>query len=112
MAEQNRVLIAGAGPVGLTLALNLARRGIAFTLLEASDRIFDDPRAGTIHPPTLEMFETIDVAAIMIARGLVVPNYHYRDRREGVIANFDLGVLADDTEFPFRLMLEQHRLCY
>ena len=112
MSERDRILIAGGGPVGFTLAFNLARRGIPFTLLEAGEKIFDDPRAGTIHPPTLEMFETVGVAKTMIARGLVVPNYHYRDRRTGIVADFDLGALKDDTPFPFRLMLEQHKLCY
>lgn len=112
MSGRDRVLIAGGGPVGFTLALCLARRGIPVTLFEAGDKIFDDPRAGTIHPPTLELFDGIGAAQAMIARGLVVPNYQYRDRRLGVIADFDLGSLRDDTRFPFRLMLEQHKLCF
>ena len=95
-----RVLIAGAGPVGLTAALNLARRGIPVTVLEAGDKIFDDPRAGTIHPPTLEMFAESGVTDAMLARGYIVRNYQYRDRRTGVVADFDLGALPDDT--PYR----------
>src|SRR5262245_48317601 len=105
------VVVAGAGPVGLTAALNLVRRGISVIVLEAGDRIFDDPRAGTIHPPTLEMFTTIGVTDLMLARGYVVRNYQYRDRRAGIVADFDLGVLADDTPYPYRLMLEQHKIC-
>jgi 3-(3-hydroxy-phenyl)propionate hydroxylase len=105
------VLIAGAGPVGLTAALNLVHRGIPVTILESSDRIADDPRAGTIHPPTLELFATVGVTDAMLARGYVVRNYQYRDRRAGLVADFDLGVLADDTSYPFRLMLEQHKIC-
>src|SRR5215470_12276199 len=105
------VLIAGAGPVGLTAALNLVRRGIPVTILEAGDRIADDPRAGTIHPPTLELFATTGMTDTMLARGYVVRNYQYRDRRSGVVADFDLGALADDTPYPFRLMLEQHKIC-
>ena len=112
MPTHKPVLIAGAGPVGFTVALSLARRGIPCVILEASDRIFDDPRAGTIHPPTLEMFDCLDVTSIMMEQGYVVRNYHYRDRRDGLVANFDLGVLKDDTPFPYRLMLEQHKICY
>ena len=106
-----RVLIAGAGPVGLTAALDLARRGIPVTVLEAGDKIFDDPRAGTIHPPTLELFAASGVTDAMLARGYIVRNYQYRDRRTGVVADFDLGALADDTPYPYRLMLEQHKIC-
>src|SRR6187397_2061929 len=110
--NNERVLIAGAGPVGLTAALVLARRGIPVTVLEAGDTIFDDPRAGTIHPPTLELFAESGVTDAMLARGYIVRNYQYRDRRTGVIADFDLNALADDTPLPYRVMLEQHKICY
>ena len=106
------MLIAGGGPVGYTVAVILARRGIPFTLLEAGDRVFDEPRAGTNHPPTLELYDTIGATAEMIAQGFTVSNYKYWDRTEGLIAEFDLSTLADETPFPFRLMLEQHRVCY
>lgn len=112
MDEDNQILIAGAGPVGYTAALNLAAFGIPFTLLEADTKIFDDPRAGTIHPPTLEMFENLGLTETLLERGYVVGNYHYRDRKTGLVADFDLGVLADDTPYPFRLMLEQHKISH
>ena len=108
----DRILISGAGPVGYTMALNLARLDIPFTLFEAGDSIFEDPRAGTIHPPTLEMFEDSGVTATALEQGLLVHRYQYRDRKDGIVADFDLGVLKDDTRHPYRLMLEQHRLSH
>lgn len=112
MSEYDKILIAGGGPIGFTIALNLARKGIPFTLLEAGATIFDDPRAGTIHPPSLELFAGLDVTPIMLEQGYVVGNYHYRDRKSGVIADFHLDILADETPYPYRLMLEQHKICY
>lgn len=112
MAADDRVLIAGGGPIGYTMAINLARLGIPFVLLEAGNKIFDDPRAGTIHPPTLELFDTIGATKTFLERGYVVRNYQYRDRKTGVVADFDLSVLKDETPFPHRLMLEQHKICY
>ncbi|NQV57999.1 MAG: FAD-dependent monooxygenase [Rhodospirillales bacterium] len=112
MAEKDRIIIVGGGPVGYTAALNLAHYGIPFLLLEEGDEIFEDPRAGTVHPPTLEMFNNLGVTETMLGRGYIVRNYHYRDRKQGLIAEFDLGVLADDTPYPFRLMLEQHKISH
>jgi 3-(3-hydroxy-phenyl)propionate hydroxylase len=112
MTNDDRILIAGGGPVGYTTALLLAQRGIPFTLLEAGDRVFDDPRAGTIHPPTLELYASIGAIDRFLDRGYRVEHYHYYDRAQGLIADFDLGVLAEDTPYPYRLMLEQHKVCF
>ncbi|MGY9001038.1 MAG: FAD-dependent oxidoreductase [Rhodospirillales bacterium] len=110
MTDNNRVLIAGGGPIGYTTALNLAKYGIPFTLFEAGEEISEDPRAATIHPPTLEMFDTIGLTKIFMKRGFVTQNYHFRDRKQGLIADFNLGVLKNDTPFPYRVMLEQHKI--
>ena len=58
------------------------------------------------------MFAGSGVTDAMLARGYIVRNYQYRDRRTGIVADFDLGVLAGDTPYPYRLMLEQHKICY
>src|SRR5918998_5532304 len=67
-------------------------------------------RASTFHAATLEALETIDIPAQMHAGGLVVPTYQFRDRRDGLIAEFDFRLLADATRFPYRLQLNQQHL--
>ena len=110
MAERNPVIIAGCGPAGAVLALYLARRDIPVLVLERESSLPVDLRASTFHPPTLEMLNDLGVAAPMIARGLIVDRYQYRDRRTGEIAEFDMSLIADETLFPYRLQLEQYEL--
>ena len=102
-----RVVIAGAGPVGLCLALYLLREGIDVTLVESlTDENFLDqvPRAGSNHPATLEMFDEIGLYERLEARGLIAPCFQYRDRRDNrLIAEFDHAVIAEETRFPYVL---------
>ena len=110
MSKTNRVLIAGAGPVGLAAALALVQREVLVLVLEAEPGLTHDLRAGSFHPPTVEMLDALGVGDAMHAAGLKVPIWQFRDRLEGVVAEFDLGLLRDETSFPYRLHLEQHRL--
>lgn len=106
----NPILIAGAGPVGCTLALFLAQNDIPVILLEAQDSLPQDLRASTFHPPTLDMLAKLDLVGDMMAVGLKVENYQYRDRRTNEIAKFDLSVLAGETDHPYRLQCEQYKM--
>ncbi len=110
MTVDDRVIVAGAGPVGLATALALAQRGVPVTVLEAEPGLTVDLRAGSFHPPTLEMLADLGVAEAMHEAGIVVRKWQYRERVEGVVATFDLGLLADETPYPYWLHLEQHRL--
>ena len=110
MPSQLPVLIAGAGPVGLVAALELARRGVAVTVLEAEAGLTHDLRAGTFHPPTLELLGPSGVTQRMLEQGIRVPRWQWRDRVEGLIVEWDLSLLGGDTPWPFRLHLEQHRV--
>lgn len=110
MSENDRVLIAGAGPVGCSAALYLAQKGIPVTLVEAAATLPEDLRASTFHPPTLDMLDDMGVIDQLLEEGIVCPEWQYRDTREGVIANWDLGVLKDDTRHPYRIQCEQYKL--
>mgnify|MGYP003338160004 FL=1 len=54
MAITAPVIISGAGPVGCTLALRLARGGVPVRLLEGLPALPETLRASTFHPPTLD----------------------------------------------------------
>lgn len=105
-----RVLIAGAGPVGLVAAANLVRHGIPVTVFEGGADLSTESRASTFHPPTLDMLADLDVVGPLIAQGLIAPKFQYRNRRDGLIAQFDFGDIADQTRHPFRLQCEQSKL--
>jgi 3-(3-hydroxy-phenyl)propionate hydroxylase len=112
--SSDRVLIAGAGPVGLCLALKLAQEGVASTTIEQlTDANFLDqvPRAGTNHPATLEMYDEIGLYAKLEPRGIIAPLFHYWDRANGErIAEFDHAVLKNDTKFPYVLQCERIKI--
>lgn len=104
---RKRVVILGAGPVGLVSSCLLVEAGLAITLIESSPNLPRDLRASTFHPPTLDMLERFGVVDAMIAEGLICPTWQFRDRRDGVVATFELGLLEGETRHPYRLQCEQ-----
>ena len=103
-------MIAGAGPVGCVAALNLARNGIPVTIFEAGETLELDLRASTFHPPTLDMLDGLGVVDALIGQGIICPIWQFRDSTEGMVAEWDLGVLKDDTGHPYRVQAEQFKL--
>jgi len=108
MSNPPQILIAGAGPVGLSLALALTRRGLAVRVREAQPALGNEARASTWHPPTLEMLRDWGVADAVIARGFRVNRLQYWERETRTrVAEFDYARIARDTPFPFRLQCPQ-----
>jgi 3-(3-hydroxy-phenyl)propionate hydroxylase len=108
--ERNRIVVVGAGPVGLTAALALIRRGIPVTLLAAEPERVMELRGSTFHPPTLDLLDEFGIVPKMIEVGLKAPTWQFRDRETGPVATFDLSLLAGDTNHPYRVQCEQWKL--
>ena len=107
---EERIFIAGAGPVGLTAAACLVAKGVPVTVFEAGDDLSMESRASTFHPSTLDMLDTLGAAVPLEAEGHRAPNLQYRSKRDGLIARFDFGDISDLTGHPYRLQCEQWRL--
>ncbi|MGQ4514353.1 FAD-dependent monooxygenase [Streptomyces sp. DW26H14] len=69
MPDAPAVLIVGAGPTGLTLACELARRGVAFRLVEAAPGPRPGSRGKGVQPRTLEVFGDLGIVGRVLAHG-------------------------------------------
>ena len=106
--SQLPVLIIGAGPVGLSLAVTLMRKGIACEVCELLSELSPEARASTFHPPTLEMFAEWNVLAPLLARGFKVGRLQFWERaNRELLADFDYQLIANDTPYPYRLQCPQ-----
>lgn len=70
MVAQTDVLIVGAGPTGLMLALELSAQGIRYRILEATTTPSTQSRALVLHPRTLELLARHGIVEKFIAKGV------------------------------------------
>jgi 3-(3-hydroxy-phenyl)propionate hydroxylase len=111
LSASDATLIAGGGPVGMTAALALTRRGIPVRIFEAAPSFASDPRASSIHPSTMDMLEELGLNDVITRRGLRVESWQFWDRVEGPIIELEFAELRDYTRHPYRTQFEQHNLC-
>jgi 2-polyprenyl-6-methoxyphenol hydroxylase-like FAD-dependent oxidoreductase len=79
-ANTTDVLICGAGAAGLTLAIELARRGVSFRLIDKADAAFPGSRGKAIQPRTQEVFDDLGIVDRALgAGGLYPPIRTYKD---------------------------------
>ena len=104
------VAIAGAGPVGLALAVGLAHHGIGSVVLEESPSLSAHSKAPGVLPRTLEIFAGWNVLEPFLDRGtfLTQPSGWTPGRDEPVFT-IDLSPLAETTAIPGVLIIPQHR---
>ena len=87
------ILIVGAGPAGLTAALELTRHGRAVRIIEARPQRTSHFKALSINTRTLELLEAVGVTERLLSQGRRVPAVHYRTL-EGELFAIDYTRLA------------------
>ena len=74
-------------------------------------QLVEDLRASTFHPPTLDLLERFPgLVGELKSEGLIARYTQQRDRRSGLVAEFDMDLLRNDTGHPYRLQCEQWKL--
>lgn len=113
MEEQSelQVLICGAGAAGLTLAIDLARRGVPFRIIEKRHRPFAGSRGKGIQPRTQEVFEDLGIIDRVVAAGGIYPPLRaYRE--DGSYTEQAMGephAPSPDVPYLIPLMIPQFR---
>ncbi len=108
MAKQSRVIVAGAGPTGMVVAMGLARAGADVTVLEAEHRVTDAPRAAVYLPSTIAGFAEIgmlDAIEAVAAKGTSV---QLRYPSLGLMATLTMDALEGITPYLYSLHLGQN----
>ncbi|MFD5711283.1 FAD-dependent oxidoreductase [Streptomyces pharetrae] len=110
-AADTDVLIVGAGPAGLALGIDLARRGVGALVVERGDGLFPGSRGKGLQPRTLEVFDDLGVLDAVLAAGGTYPmGMIWRDgRRVGEHAMSDPAEATEDSPYGEGRMLPQWR---
>ncbi|OON40366.1 hypothetical protein BTJ39_08095 [Izhakiella australiensis] len=107
MQTQTEVIIVGAGPTGLMAGLLLKRAGIDVVILDRNSAPVQESRAGIVTARSLELFASLGLDGALLARGTITTNIDFIINGERA-AGFDYDrAKADDTAFPFMLMIPQ-----
>jgi 2-polyprenyl-6-methoxyphenol hydroxylase-like FAD-dependent oxidoreductase len=104
LPSTTEVLIVGAGPTGLALAISLQQAGIEHVLIDKLATGQNTSRAAVIHAHTLDMLDELGVSAQLAAEGLKLTRFTIRDRDRRLLqVPFD----RLPTRHPYLLMLPQ-----
>ena len=99
------VLVVGAGPTGLTMATELARRGVEVRVVDKAAQANTDTRALGMQARTLELFERPGITADLLAHGLRADRFNvFSEGRRILRADFR----ALPTAYPYLLMIPQN----
>ncbi|HEY1879167.1 MAG TPA: FAD-dependent monooxygenase [Caulobacteraceae bacterium] len=107
MANETEVLIVGAGPTGLVLALFLQRLGVTFRIIDTTATPGETSRALAVHARTLEFYDQIGLAEAVVERGVRIAAVGMwaggRARARAQFGDIGKGL----SPFPYALVLPQ-----
>jgi len=106
------VIIVGAGPVGLCLALSLSHSKKSILILDKKEELDRHSRAPVIWPKTSEILNDLGVIDTFLEQGEVVSPIRIWNadvRPEKVLLSLPLNDLSSQTKFPFLLVLPQQK---
>ncbi len=107
-STQTEVLIAGAGAAGLVLAIDLARRGVAFRLVDKLGGPFIGSKGKGLQPRTLEVFEDLGLIGPILDVGAVYPPvWTYDGGRVVSRAQSEVRPATSSEPYPNSLMVPQ-----
>ena len=106
MTSPPDVLVAGAGPAGLTLALQAHDHGARVRIVERRPETFRPSRALIVHPRTLEVLRPLGVTAELLARADTAPQVRLHMASRTVRAQL-ASLALPDTAFPHLSLVRQ-----
>ena len=111
MSESSRVIVVGAGPVGLLTALGLARQGIEVTVLDSEPQIVRSPRAAVYFHTTISILKKLGLSENAHAIGLSSTEFAMHWLETGEVMRSDMrDALEPGQEFDHNLHFGQHIL--
>lgn len=104
MTEHTDVIIVGAGPTGMVLAIELTRRGVSCRVIEKRTARSTRSKALAVHARTLELFDLLGLTEDFVQGGYTSPGFSLSaDARQPLRASMH----QLDSAFPFVLILPQ-----
>lgn len=104
---EKKVLISGAGPSGLALAISLSRQGTPFTIIDRDEGPGTTSRAMAVQARTLELYEQLGVVNKIVINGMIVNEVNFF-KNKNHLAQIPMGLIGREmSEFPYVLVLSQ-----